>query len=90
MKKEIDLLRQETFSMEKLLEHLNMENLKVVQPTISSDFQMLINKVNMQNHENTMLQKQITELANEKNKLQSDVWTAFSKIQVLEEQVGMT
>jgi len=88
-KKEIYLLRQEIESMERALFTHNEENKKVLFPSIDSNMDELLSAINMQKHQNAMLQKQLTDLQKEKQQMQQQILAFHSRIELLEEQVGV-
>ena len=87
-KKEIEALRQEIGLMENHLVTLNDENVKVLNPMIVNDYDMLRNQISTQKNENEHMQKQLTELKKEKSQMQQLIMQCQHKIAALEEQVG--
>ena len=69
-KKEIEALRQDIGMMENHLVTLNDENVKVLNPMIITDYDLLKNQIMMQKNENEHMQKQLTELKKEKSQMQ--------------------
>jgi septal ring factor EnvC (AmiA/AmiB activator) len=75
--------------MERALFTHNEENKKVLFPSIDSNMDELLSAINMQKHQNAMLQKQLTDLQKEKQQMQQQILAFHSRIELLEEQVGV-
>jgi uncharacterized coiled-coil protein SlyX len=69
---------------------LNVESDKTLTPTIETQLDGLSMKITLQKDQNTTLQKQLTQLKKDKSQMQQHVVSCMNRIQLLEEQVGVT
>ncbi len=82
-------MRHEIEQMGTTIEKLEMESDRTLSPSINSQIEMLEKKMSFQKDENTNLQKQLTSLKKDKAVILQKIMEAHTKIETLEEQVGI-
>ena len=87
-KKEVDVLKDDIRLANTTLMNQIEESSKIINPTISTDYNILVNSIQRQKHENCQLIMQISELEKEKFQMQQQIIAFQSRIQLLEEQLG--
>ena len=75
--------------MERNLQGLNSENIKMLNPMIYGNYDGLQNTITQQKNDNAHLQKQLTELKKEKSQMQQQILNYQARINQLEDMVGI-
>jgi hypothetical protein len=87
-KRDATILKQETQLMSESAAKLVEQTQCSLLPFIQADYDKLLSLIKQQSHENASLQKQITELQNDKASIENYMASYESRIAFLEDQVG--
>ena len=87
-KRDVTILKQETQLMGDSASKLIEQTQSSMMPYIQADYDKLLSLVKQQSHENTNLQKQITDLQNDKTSIENYMASYQSRINILEDQIG--
>ena len=87
-KRDVSILKQETQLMGDSASKLIEQTQSSMQPYIQADYDKLLSLIKQQSHENNNLQKQITDLQNDKISIENYMTSYQSRINILEEQIG--